>query len=308
MKNKWWILWTVFFVLLPLQVSAKQLIPMGHSIGVQLQTPHVFVSHDVLLDSGDWLKQGDYITELNGEPLSDMDKLFGQKQPVTLTVKNNEKQREVQVSQQQLERLRPFVKSETDGVGTLTYIDPETKEYGALGHQIIDSIMKQPPNFHAGAIFEASISQVKKSAPGQPGFKISIVDKSKQPLGSVISNDIYGIFGQWEQALQNSLHQPLEIMQRQQLKKGNAQILTTIDGETIETFQIEIDQISDNTFTFHVKDQRLIQKTGGIIQGMSGSPIIQNNQFVGAITHMFVEEPTKGAGIFVIEMLKKRPS
>lgn len=97
-------------------------------------------------------------------------------------------------------------------------------------------------------------------------------------------------------------------MHKGQLKKGKAQILTAIDGEKIETFDIEIDEISDTTFTFHVSDKRLIQETGGIVQGMSGSPIIQNNQFVGAITHMFVEQPTKGAGILIIEMLKKSPN
>ena len=122
------------------------------------------------------------------------------------------------------------------------------------------------------------------------------------------SNELYGIFGDWKQTLLDSLHQPLEIMHEGQLKKGKAQILTAIDGEKIETFDIEIDEISNTTFTFNVSDKRLIHETGGIVQGMSGSPIIQNNQFVGAITHMFVEEPTKGAGILVIEMLKKSPN
>ena len=212
------------------------------------------------------------------------------------------------MTNRQLQRLKPFVKSATDGVGTLTYIDPETLEYGALGHQIIDSTLKKPPAFQSGAIFEASISQVKKSTPGQPGYKVSIVDKDTMPLGNVSSNELYGIFGDWEQTLLDSLHQPLEIMHEGQLKKGKAQILTAIDGEKIETFDIEIDEISNTTFTFHVSDKRLIHETGGIVQGMSGSPIIQNNQFVGAITHMFVEEPTKGAGILVIEMLKKSPN
>ena len=119
---------------------------------------------------------------------------------------------------------------------------------------------------------------------------------------------MYGIFGKWKQSLHHSLHQPLEIIHANELKLGKAQILTAIDGENVQTFDIEIEQKKDNTFTFHVTDPRLIEKTGGIIQGMSGSPIVQNNQFVGAITHMFVEEPTKGAGILVIEMLKKSPN
>lgn len=307
MKAKWSIVVMLFLICIPLQVSAKQLIPMGHSIGVQLEMPYVYVSHDVLLESGEWLKQGDRITEINGKTVANLEQFFEYEQ-AQITVENAEQSRDLNVTKQQLQRLKPFVKNATDGVGTLTYIDPNTLEYGALGHQIIDSTLKQPPTFNNGAIFEASISQVKKSIPGQPGYKVSVVDKATTPLGTVNSNELYGIFGHWEQPLLESLHQPLEIMHKGQLKKGNAQLLTAIDGEKIETFDIEIDEISDTTFTFQVSDKRLIRETGGIIQGMSGSPIIQNNQFVGAITHMFVEQPTKGAGILVIEMLKKSPS
>lgn len=307
MKAKWSIVVMLLLICIPLQVSAKQLIPMGHSIGVQLEMPYVYVSHDVLLESGEWLKQGDRITEINGKTVANLEQFFEYEQ-AQITVENAEQSRDLNVTKQQLQRLKPFVKNATDGVGTLTYIDPNTLEYGALGHQIIDSTLKQPPTFNNGAIFEASISQVKKSIPGQPGYKVSVVDKATTPLGTVNSNELYGIFGHWEQPLLESLHQPLEIMHKGQLKKGTAQLLTAIDGEKIETFDIEIDEISDTTFTFQVSDKRLIRETGGIIQGMSGSPIIQNNQFVGAITHMFVEQPTKGAGILVIEMLKKSPS
>lgn len=307
MKAKWSIVVMLFLICIPLQVSAKQLIPMGHSIGVQLEMPYVYVSHDVLLESGEWLKQGERITEVNGNTIGNLDQFFDHEQ-AQITVENAQDSRKLEVTKQQLQRLRPFVKNATDGVGTLTYIDPTTLEYGALGHQIIDSVLKHPPTFNSGAIFEASISQVKKSIPGQPGYKVSVVDKATTPLGTVNSNELYGIFGRWEQPLQESLHQPLEIMHKGQLKKGTAQLLTAIDGEKIETFDIEIDEISDTTFTFQVSDKRLIRETGGIIQGMSGSPIIQNNQFVGAITHMFVEQPTKGAGILVIEMMKKSPN
>ncbi|MEG0470823.1 MAG: SpoIVB peptidase S55 domain-containing protein [Solibacillus sp.] len=298
----------VLFLTFPIQGFAKELIPMGQSIGVQLQLPNVFVAHDVLLDSGAWLKQGDQITKVNNEKLSDLTVLENQKSDVELTVEQKAGTRKVNVSKDQLYNLMPFLKTETDGIGTLTFIDPQTMEYGALGHQIVDSILKQPPKFNEGSIFSASISQVKKSVPGQPGYKISIIDKSLTPLGTVASNELYGIFGKWEQSLQHSLHPALEIIHADELKMGKAHILTSIDGENVETFDIEINKQDANTFTFFVTDERLIEKTGGIIQGMSGSPIIQNNRFVGAVTHMFVEEPTKGAGILVIEMLKKSPN
>ncbi|MFS0877274.1 SpoIVB peptidase S55 domain-containing protein [Solibacillus isronensis] len=307
MIKKWSILVALLFMLAPIEVLGKSLIPMGHSIGVQLEMPYVMVAQDVLLENSEWLKKGEHILELNGEKVSQLEDIAGKGESFTLTVENGKQQREINVSGHELVHLKPFLKSETDGIGTLTYIDPETMEYGALGHQIVDSTMKQPPKFNDGAIFEASISQVKKSTPGQPGYKISVVDKSQMPLGSVISNDVYGIFGNWKQSLHDSLHPPLEIIHANELKKGKAQILTAIDGEEVNLFDIEIDKQTDNTFTFNVVDERLIKKTGGIVQGMSGSPIIQNNQFVGAVTHMFIEEPTKGAGILVIEMLKKSP-
>ncbi|MEK4628300.1 SpoIVB peptidase S55 domain-containing protein [Solibacillus sp. FSL R7-0682] len=308
MNRKMPVMLLLMLLIFPIQSFAKELIPMGNSIGVQLQMPYVFVSHDVLLESGDWLKQGDRITSLNNKELTDLNTLFQQKDDVELTVEKEGKKRKITVSKDQLAHLRPFLKSETDGIGTLTFIDPDTLEYGALGHQIMDSVLKQPPAFYDGAIFEASISQVKKSVPGQPGYKVSIVDKSLSPLGTVLSNDIYGIFGKWEQPLHQSLHQPLEIIHAEQLKEGKAELLTSINGEKVESFEIKIEKNEGNTFTFHVTDKRLIQQTGGIVQGMSGSPILQDNQFVGAVTHMFVEEPTKGAGILLVEMLKKSPN
>ena len=307
MIKKWSLLVAMLLILSPMQVFGKSLIPMGHSIGVQLQMPYVIVAQDVLLESSEWLKKGERVLKLNGEKISQLDELSGKDESFTLTLENGKQQREISVSSHELIHLKPFLRSETDGVGTLTYIDPETMEYGALGHQIVDSTMKLPPKFSEGAIYEASISQVKKSTPGQPGYKISIVDKTQTPLGTVNSNDVYGIFGNWEQSLHDSLHPPLEIIHANELKKGKAQILTAIDGEEVNFYDIKIDKQTDNTFTFHVVDERLIDKTGGIIQGMSGSPIIQDNQFVGAVTHMFIEEPTKGAGILVIEMLKKSP-
>lgn len=308
MKRKISVVLLFLLVLAPLQSLAKELIPMGNSIGVQLQMPYVFVSHDVLLQSGEWLKQGERVTKVNDKKVTNVEMLLSQDSAVKITIENAGKARDLTITNEQLVHLKPFLKSETDGIGTLTFIDPATMEYGALGHQIVDMVLKQPPSFTDGAIYEASISQVKKSVPGQPGYKISIVDHSLIPLGSVMSNDVYGIFGNWEQTLQQSLHQPLEIIHADQLKKGKAEMLTSIDGGEVESFTIEIGETEGNQFTFHVTDKRLIEKTGGIIQGMSGSPIVQNNQFVGAVTHMFVEEPTKGAGIFIIEMLKKTPN
>lgn len=293
---------------IPTSVYARQLIPMGQSIGIQLQLPFVYISNDVLLPDGQWLKKGDMITELNGEKFSKLDVLEKQQQSLQLTIEHNNEERTLELSKEEVNNLIPFLRDETDGIGTLTFIDPESKEYGALGHQIIDSSLKKPPLFRYGSIYMASISQVKKSIPGQPGYKISVVDKSSAPLGTILNNDVYGIFGFWEQELQHSVQRPMQIIHEKELKLGPAELYTAIEGNDVRSFDIEINKIDGNKIQFKVTDPVLLEKTGGILQGMSGSPIVQKGKFVGAVTHMFVEEPSKGAGILIIEMLKKTPN
>lgn len=300
----------VFSMLLmvPTFVSAKQLIPMGQSIGVQLDLPYVYVTHDVLLPSGKWLKAGDILTAINNEALQKVKMLEKVTQTANLNIERNDIELNYQIKPDELANILPFLKDETDGIGTLTFVDPTSGEYGALGHQIIDSSLDKPPDFLKGAIYMASIQQVKKSIPGQPGYKVSVIDRNQARLGNVSDNQIYGIFGKWENTLQQSVQQPMEIIHAQQVKPGKAQLLTAIKGNEVQAYDIEIQKKESKTFQFIVKDEELLQKTGGILQGMSGSPIVQNGQFVGAVTHMYVDEPTKGAAIFIIEMLKKTPN
>lgn len=299
----------LFFLSLTVNADAKKLIPMGESIGIQLQLPFVYIAHDVLLPSGEWLRRGDIITEVNGNKISSMDAFLKsiKKEEITLTIKQKSKEKELNITNQQANNIVPFLKDETDGIGTLTFIDPESKQYGALGHQIIDGVLNKAPDFTDGAIFLASIEQIKKSVPGQPGYKISVIDRNNIRLGNVNTNDIYGIFGNWESNLKQSLRKPIEIMHEKDIQLGKAQLYTAIEGSEVQAFDIEIVKIEDNFLQFVVTDRNLLEKTGGILQGMSGSPIIQNNKFVGAVTHMFVEQPKKGAAITVNEMLKKAP-
>lgn len=292
----------------PLHASAKELIPMGQSIGIQLKLPFVYVSHDILLPSGEWLRQGDKLMTVDGETIQNTKQLETKEGKVKLQYERAQAKKIIELSKDEITHIMPFLKDETDGIGTLTYIDPDTNEYGALGHQIIDGALTTPPPFLKGAIFLASISQVKKSLPGQPGYKISIVDKERERLGSVLFNNVYGVFGKWEHDLRQSLRQPIEIMHEADIKRGEALIYTAIEGEKVESFTINIEKIEGTNIVFHVTDATLLEKTGGILQGMSGSPIIQNGRFVGAVTHMFVEEPSKGAALSISEMLKKTPN
>lgn len=290
---------------------AKKLIPMGESIGIQLQLPFVYVAHDVLLPNGQWLKKGDIIKTINNQPVDSIEtlkqNLSGTDITLAIEQKSNET-KEITLTNEQTNNILPFLKDETDGIGTLTYIDPDSKQYGALGHQIIDGVLNKPPEFTDGSIFLASIEQIKKSSPGNPGYKISVIDRNDIRLGSILSNDLYGIFGEWESDLKKANRKPIEIMNDREIELGEAQLLTAIEGSKVESFTIEIVKIEDNFLQFEVTDETLLSKTGGILQGMSGSPILQKEKFVGAVTHMFVEQPSRGAAITVNEMLKKKPN
>lgn len=310
LRNLFSVFITLFlFLSLTVSAEAKKLIPMGDSIGIQLQLPFVYVANDVLLPNGEWIRRGDIITKVNGKKISSMEAFTKsiKDENVTLTLKQKGKEKEISITNQQASNIIPFLKDETDGIGTLTFIDPESKQYGALGHQIIDGVLNKAPDFTEGSIFLASIEQIKKSVPGHPGYKISVIDRNNIRLGSINTNDVYGIFGNWESNLHGSLRKPIEIMPEKDIQLGKAKLYTAIEGSEVQSFNIEIVKVEDNFFQFVVTDRDLLEKTGGILQGMSGSPIIQGNKFVGAVTHMFVEQPKKGAAITVSEMLKKTP-
>ena len=299
----------IVLLFMPIQaLAAKKLIPMGEAIGIQLQLSHVFVAHDVLLSSNKWMKGGTVVEKINDvsvRTLADAQQAIQKSGQQQWTIQSEGKQQILELQENEADNVISFLKDETDGVGTLTYIDPETQNYGALGHQIVDSTLQKAPIFHDGSIFLASIHQIRKSTPGQPGYKISSIEKQQTRLGSIDKNTVYGIYGRWEVGYQKRLPKAIEIMHEKDIKIGKAEIYTAIEGSKVESFTIDITKVENERLEFVVSDKRLIEKTGGILQGMSGSPIIQEGRFVGAVTHMFVEEPRKGAAITVEEMLDK---
>ncbi len=288
-------------------VDAKQLIPMGDSIGIKLQLEYVVITQDILFETDEWLRTGDQITKVNNKQIQTIQQLMNElRQTNDLHLISSAGSKEINLNEEQISQLRPFLKDVAEGVGTLTYIDPETMEYGALGHQIIDESTKEVPNYREGNVFSVEISQIKKSKPGQPGYKIAQLLEKNGIRGSVTHNELYGVFGVWKESLDESLHQPMDIMHEKDILIGPAQILTSLKGDEIKTFSIEIQEVTDGIIQFKVDDKELINETGGIVQGMSGSPIIQNNKFIGAVTHMYVEQPANGAGLALLEMLEKR--
>lgn len=305
----------LFFVVLlmlcllpvPTNANAESLIPMGHSIGIQMDLSGIYVTSDVVVDNQSVLKKGDIIQQLNGvttKQLVHFERALQKNVPATMTLdilRNGEKQT-LQADSSLIKRVTPFLKDRTEGTGTLTYVDPKSGTYGALGHQIIDSTLQAAPSFEKGAIYLSEISQIKKSSPGFPGYKISSIIDQNNLLGNIRINNVYGIFGSWKNLYNQVLAEPLEIMPPLELKIGAAEIFTTVQGSNVEKFSIQITKIEEEQFIVVLTDEKLLQKTGGILQGMSGSPVIQNGKFVGAITHMFVDEPEKGAALFLKTM------
>ncbi|MFS0575138.1 SpoIVB peptidase S55 domain-containing protein [Sporosarcina sp. 179-K 3D1 HS] len=302
----------ILFILLPFHSSTAfaqhgSLIPMGHSIGIKMDLSGVFVTNDVMVDNENWLKAGDLIEQVEEYSVRMLDEFENalssiKGNDITLQVLRNGETSKIQADTGAMKRLIPFLKDRTEGTGTLTYVDPEKMTYGALGHQIIDSALQSPPLFKDGAIYLSEIGQIKKSVPGIPGYKISTIVDNEKFLGKIRRNSVYGIFGTWNDKSRKVLAEPLEIMHANDLKLGEATIYTTVKGTEVESFSIRITKIEKEQFHFIITDSKLLEETGGILQGMSGSPVIQDGKFAGAITHMFVDEPKKGAGLFLETM------
>lgn len=194
-----------------------------------------------------------------------------------------------------------YVKDTISGVGTLTYIDPGTMMYGALGHEIIDRNTKTMVDIDDGKIFKSSVTGITKSTNGNPGSKNALY-YSDVVYGNINKNTHSGIFGNFSANTDN-----LKLYKVSNPVLGDAKILTVIDNDTIKEYSINITKINEfketKNILFDITDTELLNKTGGIVQGMSGSPIIQGDNIVGSVTHVIVDNPEKGYGIYITNML-----
>lgn len=202
-----------------------------------------------------------------------------------------------------------YVKDTINGIGTLTFIDPGTKKFGALGHEIIEKNTGQMLEVKTGSIFKSEVYGITKSTNGIPGEK-NAKYYSNITYGKIKENTTAGIFGTYQNPIDNN-KKLYKVASKKEIKLGKASILTVIKNEEIERFDIEIIKINNDTnqkmknILFNITDARLLEATGGIVQGMSGSPIIQDEMIVGAVTHVIVDDPAKGYGIFITNMLEE---
>ncbi|UFJ42900.1 SpoIVB peptidase [Brevibacillus humidisoli] len=309
-----------------------RVIPGGQSIGVKLQTAGVLVVGHHLVDTGKaklspgekaGIHVGDMIVKINDLYINDMDdvkKIVNEagskhqsldmlvvrgkeKVNLTLTPAKDAKDNEY--------RLGLYIRDSAAGVGTLTFYEPRSGAYGALGHVISDVDTGQPIVVGDGQIVQASVTSIEKGESGNPGEKFARFFNESHILGSITRNTPFGIFGKIkEQPQQHSHQEPIPVALAEEVREGPAKILTVVDGQQVEEFDIEIVNVVKQHFPatkgmiIKITDKRLLEKTGGIVQGMSGSPIIQSGKLVGAVTHVFVNDPTSGYGCFIEWMLQ----
>lgn len=322
-KNK---LQRLFIVLLlfiiPLNAYAysKHIIVGGETVGIEVDSKGVLIVgfykvKDAYIAKDAGFEIGDKILKLNGEDIdsiSSMIKIINESSTDTVefTILRNNKEQNITLNliedEDGVVKSGIYIKDKVTGIGTLTYIDPNSKIFGALGHEIDEKTTASKFEIKGGIIFGASVVGIEKSSDGTAGEKNARYDKTKV-FGTVKENEISGIFGSYTSAFDES--NLLEVAEEDEVKLGNAKIKTVIDGTSIEEFDINIIKIDKNNETknilFEIKDKKLLEKTGGIVQGMSGSPIIQNNKIIGAVTHVIVNDTTKGYGIFITTMLKE---
>ena len=299
--------------------AGRILIPGGQAVGVAIHTRGVLVvglSDGAGMQAG--LRAGDVLLSVNGRPLESADILTetvnaAGGQPLSILMERNGKQQTVLATpafdeSSQSYRLGVWVRDSTAGVGTLTFYDPQTQAYGALGHAITDSDTGLMLQVSEGYLMQAEVVGVRRGERGMPGELKGSFLREQVRLGSVVSNSTVGIYGRVDGAVQNALYPDgLPVGAKSEVHTGEATILSTVNGSEMVEYTVEITQVNrgseQKSMVLRVTDERLLAATGGIVQGMSGSPIIQDGKIIGAVTHVFVNEPTKGYGIFIENML-----
>jgi len=308
-----------------------RVIPGGQSIGVKLNTVGVLVvgHHQVNTEEGKaspgekaGIKVGDLITEINGKKIEKMADVT----PFVQNAGNSEDGLDITIRRENKEiktkllplkekgdnayKLGLYIRDSAAGIGTMTFYHPDSKKYGALGHVISDMDTKKPIVVDDGEIVRSTVTSIEKGSSGNPGEKLARFSSDREVIGNITTNSAFGIFGELNQQLTNGImDKPMPITLSDQVKEGPAQILTVVDDDKVKLFDIEVVSSVPQKFpatkglVIKVTDKELLRKTGGIVQGMSGSPIIQDGKVIGAVTHVFVNDPTSGYGVHIEWML-----
>lgn len=290
----------------------------GENVGITINSKGVMVVglyevNGKYIASESGIKIGDMITKVNNQKVSSINDM-------TKIISNAENSVQIEyirgnetnttnlniIKENNIAKTGLYVKDSIKGIGTLTFIDPNTKLFGALGHEITEKTTGQILEVKDGKIYDSTVTDIEPSRNGVPGEKNAIFSQTEK--GTILENTDKGIFGTYEESLpEKKLY---KVATASNVQKGSAKILTVLSDKDIKEYDINILKVSNESektknLLFEITDKELINITGGIIQGMSGSPIIQNDYIIGAVTHVVVDNPTKGYGIFITNMLEE---
>lgn len=316
------IMFMLVLLLLPLNVLAysKYIIPGGKTLGIEVNNDGIMVIGFYKVNNKfnrNNLKVGDTIIKVNEDEVTSINDLVAaiekdvSENNVNLTIKRDKKVYSIPFTLVNIDGVYKtglYVKDSITGIGTLSYIDPNTKIYGALGHEITESASGKLIEVKNGSIFRSSITSIDRSSVGTAGTK-NAKFYSNNIYGTVVKNTNKGIYGVYTGDISNL--EALEVGEYSDIKLNEAYIYTVLNGEEIHKYNILIDRVTNGetkNIHFVITSDELINKAGGIVQGMSGSPIIQNNKIIGAVTHVIVDNPTTGYGILITNMLKEGES
>lgn len=309
-------------IIIPINTYAYSdyIIASGENIGIKLNSNGIIIvgtyeidDKNPSIDAG--LQVGDIITSINDTnvtTISEMVNLINSSDSNTIKVgflrDNKEKSTNLELYDDNgTYKTGLYVKDSITGIGTLTFIDPETRLFGALGHEIIESNTGKILDITDGEIFDSKVTGITPSSDGEPGEKNATFNSSDID-GKIKENTNKGIFGNYTSSINNL--KKYKVAKLDDIKLGEAKILTVLDGEKIGEYSINIIKVSNTkdkvkNIVFEITDNDLLKKTNGIIQGMSGSPIIQGEYIIGAVTHVVVDNPHKGYGILITNMLEE---
>lgn len=314
------LVFALLILIIPFQVYAYSdyIIAGGENVGIKINSNYVMVvgSYDIGTDQNKTLVPGDKILRINGYKVSSINEMLN---VISKTIKNssvsvdylrgteeNTTTLKLVLDENGVYKTGLYVRDSISGVGTLTYIDPNTKLYGALGHEIIEKNTSQKLDIKDGQIYQSNVISIVPSRSNSPGEKNANYNQDNV-YGTINENTYAGIFGDYTATIPDK--KLYKVATINDIKLDKAQMLTVIDGDKVESFDINILKLNNGydskNILFQIADKRLLDKTGGIVQGMSGSPIVQGDYIIGAVTHVVVNEPTKGYGILITNMLEE---
>jgi len=314
------LLLTLFIIPNTALAYSKYIIASGESVGMKLDTNGIIIvgsyeinGHNSLIEAG--LKSGDIINQINSNGVNKVEEMVNiiekcncNSLKINYTRDNKIKNTTLNLyNDNGVLKTGLYVKDSVSGVGTLTFIDPKTKLFGVLGHEITDINTGEIIDVKSGTIFDSKITSVTRSSKGDPGEKNAILYSDKID-GTIFKNTNKGVFGNYTSSIDDS--KLYKVASIEDVKIRKAKIFTVLENNKVEEFDINILSTKETkdklkNIEIEITDKKLLDKTNGVVQGMSGSPIIQGEYIIGAVTHVVVEDPHRGYGILIENMLEE---